>query len=267
MRFVRPGSWLSPRSRNAPHDGFRWWIVSNVVCGLCGTRNLFTQSDAPWHLWDNESGIYIRSGGTLDDMWKHFRKFTKVQDEQGKWFYFRFWEVGTIEWYLRLQDKSEAAIDRFFRCAVSMIIVGVQRCTVFQLHHPVPLNTKRAINVLDNTCRAALEKSHLHKVSNDVFSRLNETFEASFKGQDQDMILKVVTRCVARMFDYGFHESRHFEYFAAWELFYGSNFEQNDVRGYLWSICQSSEIELARFSKFRKRMAQIEANPSELRQA
>lgn len=56
------------------------------------TRNLFTRSDAYWHLWDREPGIYVRSRGTLGELWRHFRKFTKLQDEKGKWFYFRFWE-------------------------------------------------------------------------------------------------------------------------------------------------------------------------------
>ncbi|MEP4206957.1 DUF4123 domain-containing protein, partial [Marinobacter alexandrii] len=64
------------------------WIVG-LEDGHKFTRNLFTRSDARWHLWDNEPGIYVRSRGTLDDMWGHFRKFTKVQDEQGKWYYLR----------------------------------------------------------------------------------------------------------------------------------------------------------------------------------
>lgn len=70
------------------------------------TRNLFTRSDAPWHVWDNEPGIYIRSAASLGDLWKHLRKFTKLQDEQGKWFYFRFWEVEFL--------KTAAAFDSYF---------------------------------------------------------------------------------------------------------------------------------------------------------
>ncbi|WP_298258159.1 DUF4123 domain-containing protein [uncultured Litoreibacter sp.] len=68
------------------------WIV-RLEADHKFTRNLFTRSKARWHLWDAEPGIYLRSRGTLDDMWAHFRKFTKVQDENGKWFYFRFWEI------------------------------------------------------------------------------------------------------------------------------------------------------------------------------
>lgn len=56
------------------------------------TRNLFTRSDAPWHFWDNRQGIYLRSYEPMDRLWRHFRKFIKVQDEDGKWYYWRFWE-------------------------------------------------------------------------------------------------------------------------------------------------------------------------------
>ena len=31
---VRLRSWFSPRSHRTPHDGFRWRIVSNVLCGV-----------------------------------------------------------------------------------------------------------------------------------------------------------------------------------------------------------------------------------------
>jgi len=55
------------------------WIV-RLEEGNSFTRNLFTRSDVPWHMWDSEPGIYLRSIGTLNDMWKHFRKFTRVQD-------------------------------------------------------------------------------------------------------------------------------------------------------------------------------------------
>ncbi len=73
------------------------------------TRHLFTVGKAPWCMWDIEPGIYVRSRGTLDDMWRHFRKFTRVQDEAGKWYYFRFWDgvfwTAVIE-YPKLQKDT-----------------------------------------------------------------------------------------------------------------------------------------------------------------
>ncbi|WP_394196061.1 DUF4123 domain-containing protein [Litoreibacter albidus] len=74
------------------------WIVRLEKCNGI-TRNLFTRSSAGSHLWDKESGIYLRSRGTLDEMWGHFRKFTKVKDEDGRWFYFRFWECKPAKEY------------------------------------------------------------------------------------------------------------------------------------------------------------------------
>lgn len=64
------------------------------------TRNLFTRSDASWHLWDKEPGIYVRSRCDLNDLWRHLRKFTRVQDDDGQWFYFRFWESDTVQAFL-----------------------------------------------------------------------------------------------------------------------------------------------------------------------
>lgn len=72
------------------------WIV-RLEDGNTFTRNLFTRSDAPWHLWDVNAGIYLRSSETLDVVRAHFRKFTRVRDSTGKWYYFRFWEAPYLE--------------------------------------------------------------------------------------------------------------------------------------------------------------------------
>ena len=67
-----------------------WLVRLEDGNGFC--RNLFTRSDAPWHLWDAEPGIYLRADRSLSDVRQHFRKFTRLRDEDGKWYYFRFWE-------------------------------------------------------------------------------------------------------------------------------------------------------------------------------
>ncbi len=55
-------------------------------------------SDAPWHLSGAEPGIYLCSRHGLDEVWRHFRKFSRIQDHEGKWFYFRFWEeLGQVQ--------------------------------------------------------------------------------------------------------------------------------------------------------------------------
>jgi len=58
------------------------------------TRRLFTGPNGIGGLWEKELGIFIRSRAGFDALRKHLRKFTRVQDDNGKWFYFRFWEGG-----------------------------------------------------------------------------------------------------------------------------------------------------------------------------
>ncbi|WP_170207214.1 DUF4123 domain-containing protein [Roseinatronobacter monicus] len=56
------------------------------------TRRLFTGPNGIGGLWGKELGIFLRSRAGFDALRKHLRKFTRVQDEEGKWYYFRYWE-------------------------------------------------------------------------------------------------------------------------------------------------------------------------------
>lgn len=67
------------------------WIV-HLKSDTALTRNIFTTGKAPWQLWDKNPGMVLRARATCSEMQKHFRKILKVQDDTGKWFYFRFWE-------------------------------------------------------------------------------------------------------------------------------------------------------------------------------
>jgi hypothetical protein len=57
------------------------------------TRRLFIGPDCPGGLWDRDLGIFLRTRAGFDALRGHLRKFTRLQDETGKWFYFRFWEA------------------------------------------------------------------------------------------------------------------------------------------------------------------------------
>lgn len=78
------------------------WLV-RLEDGNALTRSLFSITGMPSDLWEVEPGILIRSRAPLDEVWGHLRKFTRVQDVEGKWFYFRFWEG----WYFHvLADRQ-----------------------------------------------------------------------------------------------------------------------------------------------------------------
>lgn len=63
------------------------------------TRRLFTRSDMPDALWNATPGVFIRTTRSLAELRRNLRKFTRVQDEDGKWYYFRFWENVNLDYY------------------------------------------------------------------------------------------------------------------------------------------------------------------------
>lgn len=56
------------------------------------TRRLFTKPGALGGLWGGDGGILLLSQAPLADIRKQLRKYTRIRDEDGKWYYYRFWE-------------------------------------------------------------------------------------------------------------------------------------------------------------------------------
>lgn len=58
--------------------------------------------------WEQNTGVFIRSTASMDKVWGHFRKFTRVSDKNNKIVYFRFWVPSTLYpmgRYLRHSDQ------------------------------------------------------------------------------------------------------------------------------------------------------------------
>lgn len=68
------------------------WIVQ-LLPDQMFTRRLFTDpSDDPGGLWGSNAYVLATSSAPLATVRKHFRKFLKVQDRSGKWFFLRFYD-------------------------------------------------------------------------------------------------------------------------------------------------------------------------------
>lgn len=87
------------------------WLVK-IEPDASFTRNLFTAGDMPSALWDKAPGVLIRSRASLAELWTYLRKFIKLQDESGKWFYFRYWEPRFLEMSGRIIDDLQGTIRR-----------------------------------------------------------------------------------------------------------------------------------------------------------
>ncbi|OCX62069.1 hypothetical protein BFP70_14525 [Thioclava sp. SK-1] len=87
------------------------------------TRRLFTRSGQPADLWERKAGIFLRSPAAFDELWRHFRKFTRVQDVAGHWLYFRFWEQATLPAYLEAISRDHLKCRRFFGQLVTSFLI------------------------------------------------------------------------------------------------------------------------------------------------
>lgn len=84
------------------------------------TCNLLSQGDQPWQYWDREAAMFVRSAGDFDDIWRHLRKFTKIPDANGKWFFLRFWDRMFAHY---LQEHPTGPFpDGFFRQIDALIV-------------------------------------------------------------------------------------------------------------------------------------------------
>lgn len=70
------------------------------------TRSLMTTEKAAG-LWERELGIYLRSSMPFERLWSHCRKFTRLEDQHGKWLYFRYWAPPVSTRAMALGNRTE----------------------------------------------------------------------------------------------------------------------------------------------------------------
>jgi len=57
--------------------------------------------------WGDSWGVIVTSSAPLEDLYKHFRKFLLVEDEEGKRLYFRFYDPRVIGVFLKTCTPEE----------------------------------------------------------------------------------------------------------------------------------------------------------------
>ena len=106
------------------------WLVALDESDVL-TRRLFTRGQAAWHLWDNQAGIFLRSALDLISLQRHFRKFTRAVDRQGRWHYLRFYDPAYLTDYV-----SSLGPEKFLRFTAgidSMIVARPGRSAVIRI--------------------------------------------------------------------------------------------------------------------------------------
>ncbi|SHE87550.1 protein of unknown function [Litoreibacter ascidiaceicola] len=220
------------------------------------TRNLFTQGDAPWHLWDKEAGIFLRSSQSLVTLWRHFRKFTKVQNSLGDSVYFRFWEPHVAQAYLSVGGRDALGSPSFFHNSNGKIVDAVICCgtqDVSTVHYAPEASPEMGYKLTPAQERALIQGEERRRRA-DIATALRRCFPDQTEDMAQDQLIDIVGRVSLRMGAYGIRQVRNIHVLASWQLFYGDLFERRDPNGNLYNICRSELGEDAKLVQMQSRM-------------
>ncbi|MBL3611001.1 DUF4123 domain-containing protein [Rhodovulum sulfidophilum] len=222
------------------------------------TRNIFTQGDAPWAMWGQAPGIYLRSRDGLDDVRNHLRKFIRARDDEGTWFYLRLYDPRIMRAFLQGAPRfAHRLLARPFpwsnltilTCFEDSAQIASPAENVPADMRPIRIGSeeKAVFRHLTFEARAAalmarLGKSNATSMSTDPNVRLAQK--------------SAIISAFHRMYDYGFQQPLQQDRWGLWELFYGAGFEMNDP--ILKRICDTSDAPSGvRFAAFQRRLEEI----------
>lgn len=156
------------------------------------TRHLFshdTAKDVPWFLWEKQPGILVRSAAGLDDLWSHFRKFTRVQDNRGRWFFFRFWEQDHAR-HLLSSGSAETAAHLLKHGQIIVPNLMRQNITVFGAFSTGGSGAAPSKFVLSDPDITALRNASAERFVNKTTSWLRETYGPLTSTPDDVMFIR-----------------------------------------------------------------------------
>ncbi|OOF66667.1 DUF4123 domain-containing protein [Rodentibacter sp. Ppn85] len=84
-------------------------IHSGEMMGLFSLKSALHEFN-----WEDNLGIFIHSYADFDTVYQHLRKFPMLQDERGKWHFFRFYDPKVLRNYLHIIAKRPAKLHKFF---------------------------------------------------------------------------------------------------------------------------------------------------------
>ncbi|OOF78419.1 hypothetical protein BKG96_05735 [Rodentibacter caecimuris] len=81
----------------------------NVAGFFTRKHEIFTQYN-----WDDEQAIFVHSHYDFETVYQHLRHFAMQQDDNGKWFFFRFYDPRVLRDYLETIAVIPAKLSKFF---------------------------------------------------------------------------------------------------------------------------------------------------------
>ena len=170
-----------------------------------------------------DTGIFIRTTQRFEEVWKHFRKFTRIQDENGKWYLWRFW------------DAKNYKIDSNENVTPLAGILGSSSSISFNILIADPFI--RSIRSLSS------KKINLSKLKRDNLLFLDEDKFKTDVNEIEELILSIkaglsvdanlenlrsrIKASAKILMSLGFKKKSHIHQMVAWDLFLSKELEEN----------------------------------------
>jgi hypothetical protein len=214
--------------------------------------------------WGNGAGVFIRSTASFEKTHKHFRKFTRSLDETtNTWGFFHFYYPSVaVDYFHSINDWAERcklfflARNNSIHCRLFVEQDNGNTCVSIEPNQlltsfsgPVPTFTLTARD------KKGLQKREMQKRCKKIAYKLQQLFPAQLDNKE-DLTERVIDS-VTRMQSYGFISGEYLFQLAAFEMFYGDEYETDEA---LYSICTSDLAESDKFNAFLHSITQLTVN-------
>ena len=231
------------------------------------TRALFTHDPrlpptmSSLHLWHRAPGIFLRARAPIDLVWRHLRRFTRIKDCAGKWYYFRFYEARTLGLHLKRSDRFAESflLERSTRIPISVLFPGEKKSFMVRLSDarlPCLRGLAFSIGAED---REVFRDATLWSRAGKLLTRLEESYHLPDAAGTREEKQRQLMQTMRRMSDYGFKQPMQQDRMATWDFFLGPDFERRDPEGKLFAICAQTDLRSSdRFAAFSRRMRELD---------
>jgi len=222
--------------------------------------------------WGKNTGIFVRTTASMDEVWAHFRKFTKVQMEDDKrWVFFRFWDPRIANIYYPSIQKNQGKIAQWFgrQTAIHSILAESSDGRMATVITPVDKmsgleNTRLGPLTISSVELAPFKDIREAADTRKIVKLLRENFSAELRHMSEDLLLREVGGSIKNMQGYDIVSIENLYLTSAWAAFYGEGFENKDPQGILTQICQSNQLESVKMKQLKARLSELKFGNVEL---
>ena len=208
--------------------------------------------------WDKGTGIVIRTTANMYELHHHLRKFTQYENEQGKRFFFRFWETNCSYDYFSQVTKMPERAKRFFQLREGNWIESFVSYSekMGRLYTIEPQHQQlRAINItelpfsLTPVEQQALMNGVLRPYALIIQHNVMTQYADYFANLEARELEERIMAIVVSMHAYGFHRLDYLQTLVEQGLFFGRDFVEKDYTGRLLNILTASDDEDEKYQR------------------